>query len=323
MNNTLIQMTRVYMQACIKRMLAAIALIIALTCPHAKALESSPHWEDVDGLSRYGYWQEVYAGYTDDSAGYWDYSAGDGHFVAIIINQVYDDQGNFVSEETVEIWVPDPVWVAQPVWVPGVIIWIDVESSQTAMNHSTDLSIDIRPDNGAAMAGRKVWCSLSWRIDESGGVVDKSYSSDIYPSEIVYCGVTYQFGTGGNVFIDGNPGDIGAQLRLHGNAWTTLDLLQSGVLAIVLNEQSEALYPPIEVSTANLSGWDINWDMNLNMAYNGYSQSVGSLSGWHNKFPSYKVEVDGQPIYDFMQGGRSLWGVLIGLLLSQDVSASF
>lgn len=45
MNNTPIQINTIYMQACIKRMLAAIALIVALICPHAHALDTSPHWD--------------------------------------------------------------------------------------------------------------------------------------------------------------------------------------------------------------------------------------------------------------------------------------
>ena len=297
-------------------------LVLFLAGPLLMALDATPHWEDIDGSTRYGYWQEEYAGYWDDSGGYFDYSAGDGHFITININPVYDDQGNFVSEEAVDIWVPDPVWVSVSVWVPGVIVWIDLTTTVTTLDHSTALSIDIRPDNGAAMAGQKVGCSLSWRIDESGAAVDKSFSSEIYPSEIVYGGVPYQFNTGGNVYIDGDPADTGAQLRLHGNAWTILDPFQSGILALLLNEQSDSFFPP-EVSTANISSWDIDWDMSLNMAYSGFSRSVGSLSGWHDKFPSYMVEVDGQTIYDFTQGGNSLWGVFVGLVLRQDVNVSF
>jgi hypothetical protein len=55
MNNTPIQSNTIYMQACIKRMFAAIALIIALMCPHAHALDTSPHWEEIAGVNRYGY----------------------------------------------------------------------------------------------------------------------------------------------------------------------------------------------------------------------------------------------------------------------------
>jgi hypothetical protein len=315
-------------------MFAAIALIIALTCPHAKALESSPHWEEIDGINRYGYWQEIYAGYYNENAGYWDYSAGNGHFVTIYSNAVYDDQGNFLGEDSSEVWVPLPEWVSAPLWIPPVTIWVDVTTmpEPESRSHSVDLGIDIRKDNANYMTGDKVWCKVAWELSEEGNTINKSVTSDIYPSELTLMGIPLQFRTGGNIFADGEPTATDAQLRLHGNAWTSIDPLQSGFLLEVFMTSVELTQSVVnksplglmyDVTNANFSPWDINWDMNLNMAYNNYSKPTGSLSGWHDRFPSYRVNVDDSRVYDFLQDSGSTLGVIWYLAQKKDVVASF
>lgn len=311
MDNTPIQRTTNCTQVCLKRILASLALFIALTCTHAKALESAPYWEEINGVNHYGYWQEIYAGYYNESAGYWDYSAGNGHIATTYGNPVYDEQGNLISEDLIEVWIPDPAWVSVPEWVPPVIIWVDLTppDQETSTNeHSVEFKIDIRPD--IWLSGKKAWCKMTWSVDDQGTVTDKQKEGEIFKTEIQLWGLTIYLPTGGHIDIDDDISGTGATLRLHGNAWTSFSPLQSGIFgSTYLNW--------------DFSPFDIDWNINVYMDYQGNAPSTGGLSGWHNQFPSYNLKVDDREVYDFPQAFDSLMTGNVGLILKQPVYISF
>jgi hypothetical protein len=276
MNNTPIQSNTIYMQACIKRMFAAIALIVALMCPHAHALDTSPHWEEIAGVNRYGYWQEgSTAGYWDETAGYWDYSAGNGHFETIYSNPVYDEEGNFISEDSSLVWVLDPEWVSDPEWVPPVMTWVDViENNVPFQIHSASLDISIHEPQ--KMPGQKAWAYLEWEVDEAGVVTEKKRESGVgstplFPGWIEIPG-------GGFSQIEGNPGSESAQITFHGKAWSWLNL------------------PGFFSSDAS-----IDWNLSISMNYGGGGSSSGQIFGTHDHYPSYLVEVDDILAYQHAQ----------------------
>jgi len=289
MNNTPIQINTIYMQACIKRMLAAIALIVALICPHAHALDTSPHWEEIDGVNRYGYWQEgSTAGYWDETAGYWDYSAGNGHFETIYSNPVYDVQGNFVSEDTSEVWVPDPVWVSAPQYVDQSTpsSWVDLDppndpttedEPNLTHEHTIDLMIRIlEPDTAA---GPKAWAVLRWSVDQDGNVIVNERTSGI--------GATWFIPGGGFSSIEGEPGSVGASIRLHGHAYSYVNPLNY------------------------ISDSAIDWDMTAQMTTT-HDATEGTLGGYHDRYPTYIVQIDGARVHYSHQGDFSGLGNPVG-----------
>lgn len=311
MNNTPIHNLPIFLKGCFARTLATLLLVMTLTCPRAQALETSPQWEEIDGVNHYGYWQEVYAGYFNESAGYWDYSAGYGHFETTYSNPVYDEQGNFVSEDSSEVWVLDPVWVSAPEWVPPVLEWVDLpppDQEMPAYQHSVELAIDIRPD--VWLAGKKAWCKMTWSVDDQGVVAGKTKDWEIFKTEIQLWGNTIYLPTGGHVNIDDELSSTGATLSLHGNAWTSFSLLQSG-------------YFWETYSNWITSPFDIDWNINVYMDYQGDAPSTGGLGGWHNQFPSYNLKVDDREVYDFTQAFDSLITGNLGLILKQYVYILF
>lgn len=116
----------------LNRLAALLVVLLMLLVPSAKAQEdlfsNTPyvsHWETIDGVARYGYWHEVYAGYEQE-VGHWDYSAGNGHWETRYTGEnTYDEEGNILSEPSYEEWVLDPDWVVTAEWVPGVLEWVD------------------------------------------------------------------------------------------------------------------------------------------------------------------------------------------------------
>jgi len=116
----------------LNKLAALLVFLSILLVPGAKAQEdlfsNAPYvsrWETIDGVARYGYWYEVYAGYEQE-VGRWDYSAGIGHWETRYTGEnTYDEEGNILSEPSYEEWVLDPDWVVATEWVPGVLEWVD------------------------------------------------------------------------------------------------------------------------------------------------------------------------------------------------------
>lgn len=73
MNNTPIQDSFIFTRAFVARNLAVLLFFVTLISLNAQALQTTPHWEEIDGNNRYGYWQEYIAGHEEDQ-GYWDNS---------------------------------------------------------------------------------------------------------------------------------------------------------------------------------------------------------------------------------------------------------
>jgi hypothetical protein len=116
----------------LNKLAALFVVLLMLLISSAKAQEDLfsitpyvPHWETIDGVERYGYWHEVYAGYEQE-VGRWDYSAGNGHWETRYTGEnTYDEEGNLLSEPSYEEWVLDPDWIVSTEWVPGVLEWVD------------------------------------------------------------------------------------------------------------------------------------------------------------------------------------------------------
>ena len=116
----------------LNKLAALFVVLLMLLISSAKAQEDLfsitpyvPHWETIDGVERYGYWHEVYAGYEQE-VGRWDYSAGNGQWETRYTGEnTYDEEGNLLSEPSYEEWVLNPDWVVTTEWVPGVLEWVD------------------------------------------------------------------------------------------------------------------------------------------------------------------------------------------------------
>lgn len=146
----------------LNRLAALLVVFLMLRVPGAKAQEDQfsdtpyvSHWETIDGVARYGYWHEVYAGYEQE-VGHWDYSAGNGHWETRYTGEnTYDEEGNILSEPSHEEWVLDPDWVVTTEWVLGVLEWVDdippeeepvcgcCESPETAMLEAENWMPDV------------------------------------------------------------------------------------------------------------------------------------------------------------------------------------
>jgi len=146
----------------LKKLAGLLVVLLMLLVPSAKAQEdlfsNTPyvsHWETIDGVARYGYWHEVYAGYEQE-VGRWDYSAGNGHWETRYTSEnTYDEEGKILSEPSYEEWVLDPDWVVTAEWVPGVLEWVDdippqdepvcgcCESAETAMREAESWMPDV------------------------------------------------------------------------------------------------------------------------------------------------------------------------------------
>lgn len=279
MNNTPIQSTPVFMHACIKRMLAAVALIIALTCPHAKALESSPHWEEIDGVSRYGYWQEgSTAGYWDETAGYWDYSAGNGHFETIYSNPVYDEEGNFVSEDSSQLWVLDPEWVSAPQYVDQSTpdSWLDLEPPQNDQD-STKMSfgviLEVSNPYQEEPPGFRARAWLEWTVDDQGKYDVSNYVVEL-GSRLGPFGFTLNNSGNQELIYTINAED--AHLHWSGHVWSPLDL---------------SVYLPWTDAA-------VDWDLDILMDYPSGIPS-GSVIGVHDRFPNFHISINGMKAYEF------------------------
>jgi len=113
----------------LNKLAALFVVLLMLLVPSAKAQEdpfsSTPHWETIDGVERYGFWYEVRGGYEQE-VGRWDYSAGNGQWETRYTGEnTYDEEGNLLSEPSYEEWVLNPDWVVTTEWVPGVLEWVD------------------------------------------------------------------------------------------------------------------------------------------------------------------------------------------------------
>lgn len=259
-------------------MLMAMSLVSAARADVSQA----PHWEDVNGTSRYGYWDypSAEAGYWDDSAGYWDYSAGLGHWEIRYSNGRWEtDQDGIVSfiEDYENVWVEEPVWVSVPQYVFYQPTWVDcpsvVENPDDIRVHSIDLDISIRDPE--PMPGRKAWAHLEWRVDREGTVTEISRNSGVGSTPLIPG--LLELPGGGESLIDGQPGPAVASIKLFGRAWSNINVL--GLF------QDAA----------------IDWDLRVNMSYGGVSPLVGVIHGTHDHYPSFLLTVDSLPVYEHIQ----------------------
>lgn len=276
MNNTPIQINTIYMQACIKRMLAAIALIVALICPHAHALDTSPHWEEIDGVNRYGYWQEgSTAGYWDETAGYWDYSAGNGHFETIYSNPVYDEQGNFVSEDSSEVWVPDPVWVSAPQYVDQSTpsSWVDLDPPQNEQPSlkTFEVILDVSNPYVEEPSGFQAHAWIEWTVDDKGRYHLTNYMVE-KGSRLGPFGFSFDNQGNHELLYEIHAED--AHLHWIGHVWSPLD-------------------PSVYLPWTDAA---IDWDIDILMDYPSSIPS-GKILGVHDHFPNFNIFVNGMNVY--------------------------
>ena len=284
MNNTPIQDSPIFTRAFLARSLAVILFVVMFICLKAQALEVTPHWEEIDGNNRYGYWEDYIAAHEEDR-GYWDDSiyTGQGHY-EYYCKPIYDEEGNFVGEEAaVEIWINDPVWVSAIVWVDTIRQWIDVAIEQDGSEgnpvYEVDLVIDIRQDNildfdpwRNFICGKKVRAYIRWEVDRSTGsvnIVDMK-------KEIYHTNDNPYIQVGGYVNIVPSLSADQSSVGLSGTAWSAIDLMQ-------LNN---VLLPDW---LSNLNPFNINWNLNVNLD----SSNHGSVSGTHDRFPSDRVTLNG------------------------------
>ena len=276
MNNTPIQKIPIIIQVCLKRMLAALALIISLTCPHAHALEASPHWEEIGGVNRYGYWQEgSNAGYWDDTAGYWDYSAGNGHFKTTYSNPVYDEQGNFVSEDSSQVWVLDPEWVPAPQYVDQSTpdTWVDLAPPQNPPEMSFEVILEASSPYQGEPSGFSARAWLEWAIDDQGKHVVSNYLVEL-GSRLGPFG--FPFDNCGNQELVYTINAEDAHLHWTGHVWSPLDL---------------SVYLPWTDAA-------IDWDLDILMDYPSGIPS-GMIIGVHDRFPNFYISINSMKAYEF------------------------
>lgn len=301
MNNTPIQNLRIFTRVFLVRNLAVIFFVVTFICLKAQALETTPHWEEIDGNNRYGYWEEYIAAHEEDR-GYWDDTiyTGQGHY-EYLWQPIYDEEGNFIGEgPSVEVWVNDPVWVSVLVWVDTIMQWIDVPHEDVAPDdyldtYNVELLIAIRPGNVWVpfVSGDKAYAYIEWSVDkESGNVVIGKMRNEIYQT-------AFGIPSGGYVNIVPNLGSQQSSIGLSGTAWTYAD--------------------PFQWGQGDSNPYNINWNLSVSLDRSCH----GSVSGTHDRFPSYNIKVNNNTVYDYVQQDGAVVGVAWGLVQQEEVSHSF
>jgi hypothetical protein len=301
MNNTPIQDSFIFTRAFVARNLAVLLFFVTLISLNAQALQTTPHWEEIDGNNRYGYWQEYIAGHEEDQ-GYWDSSiyTGQGHY-EYYCKPIYDEEGNFVGEEAaVETWVNDPVWVSVMVWVDTIWQWVDMPQEHDYQDdyldiYSVELLIAIRPDNVWVpfVAGDKAYAYIEWSVDrESGNVSIGRMRNEIYQT-------SSWITSGGYVNIVPNLSAQQSSVGLNGTAWTYAD--------------------PFQWGQGDENPYNINWNLCVDVDHSRH----GSVSGSHDRFPSYNIKSNNITVYDFVQQYGAFRGMAWGLIQQEEVALSF
>jgi hypothetical protein len=314
MNNTPIQDSFILTRAFVARNLAVLLFFVSLISLNAQALQTAPHWEEIDGNKRYGYWEEYVAAHEEDQ-GYWDDSiyTGQGRY-EYHLQPIYDEEGNFIGEgASEEVWVNDPVWVPVLVWVDAIMQWIDMPVEQDGPEgnpaYEVDFVIEIRQDNildfnlwRNFICGKKVQAYIRWEVDKNTGDVNIVDMKKV----IFHTNDDPSIQVGGYVNIEPSLSATQSSIGLNGTAWSAIDLMQ-------VNN----VWLPDWLS--NLNPFNINWNLNVNVD----SSNHGNVSGTHDRFPSYQISVSSIPVYDYVQDFGSFNGMWLGLIWTIPAGASF
>jgi hypothetical protein len=254
--------------------------------------------EIIEGTERFGYWSgEAGEGYYHDTS-HWDYSdENNGHWVTLY-NPTYDVDGNFLYEEPYDVWVIDPVWVESQEWLSSRV-WLDCDhmAQSETTEHSVILDITIREDNVSEnwrsfICGKKVYSSVSWIVDESSQTILPN--SIIEDSRIFETNNDPSLTVGGYANVHSNLSANQTSIVIFsGTAWTQADPLQ--FVNSVLPD-----------SLADLNPFNIDWTLEVDLETSG----SGLITGRHNDFPSYLVQVDGASVYDYVQPHGGVIGIL-------------